>query len=106
MTEPEQPPSLADIVPRPQETFSWGRVIGAFFLTLLAIPLLFVATCIPFAEMGVLEHGAKAFFTLFGTLFTVGAIIVAVRTSNPGMRWGIIFAIAVAAGVLIYVFAR
>lgn len=70
-----------------------SRKIIAFVLTLIALPILFTATCVP---VGLFAGGATggssvmAAVISFIALFTAAAIGVAIRTKNPGIRWGIV----------------
>lgn len=77
-----------------------AKIIG-FVVTLIAIPVLFVATCVPtgFLAMGVGSGDKTAFwfFGVYGILFVGFGLWRAVVTKNPGVRWGIIVALAAAA---------
>jgi hypothetical protein len=72
----------------------------AFVLTLVALPVLFVGTCVPvwmFADRW--SNGPTIMLSVlsFTALFVATALGIAVRTSNPGIRWAIIALLAIAA---------
>jgi pyruvate-formate lyase-activating enzyme len=67
-----------------------GETITAFLVTLLAIPLLFVATCVPVGLVGMGSRHSDIAFGLYIVAFAGFGIFKAVRTRNPGIRWGII----------------
>lgn len=99
MVEPERPPALADIAQESKQDFDWGRTIGAFFLTLLAIPFLFAATCVPvgFVAIAAREPYAVPIFVVYGVLFVGFGIYKAVNTDSVGMRWAIVATLIAAA---------
>ncbi|MDE2182360.1 MAG: hypothetical protein KGJ78_05010 [Alphaproteobacteria bacterium] len=75
--------------------------IIAFILTLIAIPLLFVFTCVPVGLVSLagaqIPNVTTIIFVLYGVVFVGVGLWIAIRTPNPGIRWGIIAALAVAA---------
>jgi len=74
----------------PDDEIPVGETITAFLVTLLAIPLLFVATCVP---VGLVGYGSEHSDFAFGSYIVAFAgfgIFKAVRTRNLGIRWGII----------------
>lgn len=79
----------------PKEQFEWARVVTAFLLTLVAIPALFIATCIPVGFIGD-QFGPMTYPIVFAALGIVIAIVAVMRAANPGTRWGIIVAVAAA----------
>jgi cation transport ATPase len=99
MIEPEPSSTPADDVEKSQQDFDWGRVIGAFLLTLLAIPFLFAVTCVPvgFVAIAAREPYVVPIFVVYGVLFVGFGIYKAVRTDNIGMRWAIIATLIAAA---------
>jgi hypothetical protein len=90
-------------VEEPEDYLPLGNKIVAFVLTLIAIPFLFVLTCVPVGFVALFGQPAIVpiiVFSVYGVAFVGFAIYRAVRTENPGIRWGII--VALAAGVLCY----
>jgi hypothetical protein len=81
----------------PKSEMSAGAKIGAFVLTLVAIALLFLGTCGPFAVSAFAAPPPGAVPVLYVTLFAGFGIYRAIRTGNPGIRWGIIAAFVAAA---------
>jgi hypothetical protein len=81
------------------DPYSWKVILG-FGLTVIAIPVLFVATCVPLgaalmASSNLFVPGVVA----YTALFLAAAIAVGVRARNPGVQWAI--AVIVIASVLI-----
>jgi hypothetical protein len=78
-----------------------SRKILGFVLTLIVIPVLFVGTCVPtgFIAMSLSDAGPAIgyVFAIYGIAFVAVAIWRAIVAENPGVRWGIIVAMAAAA---------
>lgn len=69
------------------------RKIIAFVLMLVALPVLFIGTCVP---VGMISSGSQILaIPAFTVVFIAVAIGIAVRTSNPGIRWAIIVQLAI-----------
>ncbi len=86
---------------KPQQNSILGFIITVVVgigLTVIAVPFLFIATCIPLVFGN--TRGAIAFPVYFG-LACAGSAIIAVQTRNRGVRWGaiVLFCLAVAATV-------
>ena len=81
----------------PHEDSSTGSKIAAFVVTLIAIPFLFVATCVPVGFIGMASGTPVIVFGIYGVSLVGFGIYKAVRTNNPGIRWGIIAALLAAA---------
>lgn len=88
----EEMNGLQSTQPAAAEEISFGRKVAAFLLTLLLIPFLFAGAC--FGVLAIFTTKVPAFTIFSGiavlvTLSFVG-IRTAIRTKNPGLRWGII----------------
>ena len=90
---------------------SRGKIALSFVLTLIAVPVLFVATCVPvgYVSLAVMAWGAHIFKNgeRYNPILALAAIIAlyvlvfiglgvrkAVKADNPGIRWGIVLAVA------------
>jgi hypothetical protein len=89
MDEPMRPPQDEEPPSRPQ-------IILGFVLTLVAAPILFVATCVP---LGV---AFGPLVPVYVVAFAGGAAWWAIRTKNKGIRWGLIAAVVVCAAAIAY----
>jgi hypothetical protein len=79
-----------------------SRKSVGFVLTLIVVPVLFVSTCVPvgFVAIGMDDAFSSRtipIFTIYGAVFLAFAIWRAIVAENPGVRWGIIVALAAAA---------
>lgn len=77
-----------------------SRKIIAFVLTLIAVPILFAATCTPVGLFaGGMSNGPYFAISVlsFCALFLAAAIGVAIRARNPGIRLAIIVQLALTA---------
>ena len=97
MDEPER--SMMD-------EYGWGRIIASFVLTLIGIPVLFVATCVP---VGLLTKNGNMYLpdylpvAAYTLLFAAASVGIAIRAKNAGTRWGIVIALIVSALWVSYV---
>ena len=68
-------------------------------LTVVAVPVLFLATCIPLMQNN--QQPTWIAFGLYGVAATIGGLVIAIKTRNRGIRWGVIalFCLAVFAAV-------
>ena len=57
-------------------------------LTVVAVPVLFLATCIPLMQND--QQPTLIAFGLYGVAATIGALVIAIKTRNRGIRWGVI----------------
>ena len=90
--------------PPEKEKPTAGQIVTGFILTLFALPLLFVATCLPAAFLGSVTGSDIAVAVWVIGLIAFG-IWRAVVTENPGVRWAIITIIAagvIAGGVMLW----
>ena len=74
---------------------STGLIIGGVILTILAIPFLLVAACMPAMLVAGFGNFYIAEAVWIGGMLAV-AIWRAVTTDNPGIRWTIVAVIAAA----------
>ena len=82
--------------PKQEEKPSTGQIIAGALLTLIAVPFLLVATCIPALGINGLTNMPDLSFVVW-VLATVGiGIWRAIVTKNPGVRWAIVVIIAAA----------
>jgi len=89
--------------PRGKEEVTPGQVITGVILTLLAIPALFVATCLP-AALASSVTGSLPVMIVWITLLVAVGIRFAIYTSNPGIRWTIILVLVAGAGFVVWQF--
>jgi hypothetical protein len=80
----------------PEDGITTGEKIVGFILTLIAIPLLFVGTCVPVGFVALGTGLPIVLFGVYGVIFVGFGIYRAGRTDNPGIRWGIIVALIAA----------
>jgi len=68
-------------------------------LTVVAVPVLFLATCIPLMQNN--QQPTWIAFGLYGVAATIGGLVIAIKTRNRGIRWGVIalFCLAVFAAI-------
>jgi uncharacterized membrane protein YfcA len=68
-------------------------------LTVVAVPVLFLATCIPLMQNN--RQPTVIAFGLYGVAAIIGALVIAIRTHNRGIRWGVValFCLAVFAAI-------
>ena len=68
-------------------------------LTVVAVPVLFLATCIPLMQNN--QQPTWIAFGLYGVAATIGGLVIAIKTRNRGIRWGVIalFCLAVFAAL-------
>jgi uncharacterized membrane protein len=68
-------------------------------LTVVAVPVLFLATCIPLMQNN--QQPTWIAFGLYGAAATIGGLVIAIKTRNRGIRWGVIalFCLAVFAAI-------
>lgn len=80
--------------------------IASFVVTLLAIPFLFVGTCVPVGLIAIgtstsheltAWHAPEIIFTIYAVVLIAVLVGWAIRTSNAGVRWGIVTTLVVAA---------
>ena len=82
--------------PEPPEKPTAGKIIIGLLLTLLALPFLLVATCIPAVWTAQIAGGLFAMVVWAALTIGIG-IWRAIVTKNPGVRWGIILLLVAAA---------
>lgn len=81
------------------DELSLKRKIIAFIVTLIAIPVVFIGTCVPvgiFAETITFGTYTLIAVIAYVAIFLAIAIRIAIRTKNPGIRWGIVVALIAA----------
>jgi len=69
-------------------------------LTVVAVPVLFLATCIPLMQNN--RQPTVIAFGLYGVAATIGALVIAIRTHNRGIRWGVVALFCLAVFATIY----
>ena len=57
-------------------------------LTVVAVPVLFIATCIPMMQNNMQPTWIA--FGLYGVVAIIGGVVIAIKTHNRGIRWGVI----------------
>lgn len=76
------------------------RKVGAFIVTLIAIPVLFIGTCVPVGFMAMAFNRDMVtpvvVFTIYGIAFVGAGLWRATVTKNAGERWAIIVALVAA----------
>jgi hypothetical protein len=68
-------------------------------LTVMAVPVLFLATCVPLMQGD--QQPTLIGFGLYAAAAAIGAVVIAIKTHNRGIRWGVIalFCLAVFAAL-------
>lgn len=91
--------------PEPNKTLGFiMTVVVGIGLSVIAVPVLFLATCVPLMTGN--QKPTLIGAGLYAVIATVGGIIIAVKTRNTGIRWGVIALFCLAAAVAVSFFVK
>jgi hypothetical protein len=84
------------------ERLRWGQVLATSVVTMLAIPFLFLVTCVPIGAIQQNWFRGVPFGGLFAAVVLIVAFVVGWRSESREMRLGIVAGLAGSAVIVAF----